>query len=289
MRSFKNIMWALALIVIALLGCKQPPEFVQLDSGFSYRILDNKGGDKPQEGDLMKMNMNHLLGDSVIFESDFVIINPNTQVPPELRDVFVLCGKGDSVQIQMNLKQYTGLTGMPLTPDMDSTQLITWNIRVDEVENEATLMDRLKKEQLDKDKVLIEKYIADNNLVAESTDDGVYYVTTKAGNGEYPQEGNEVFVNYTLRLLDSTLVDTSYEDLAKEQNLYNPQRTYGPLSFQLGGGGIIPGWNMGIPKFSKGGKGTLLIPSVHAYGNRSSPAIPANSVLIFDIEITDFK
>lgn len=290
MKAFRNIMWV--LVAFVFFGCNQTPEFVELESGFSYRILEDQGGDKLENGDMMIMDMDHYLGDSVIFESNResgYFLNPNTGAPPQLRDVLVLCKEGDSAQIQMSLGKYASLMRLPLSPDMDTSALVTWNIRVNEIENESTILERLKNERLAEDRELIEDYLVNNNLEAQSTDDGLYYIISQQGNGEFPEVGNTVYVKYVLRLTDGTLIDTSYEELAKENDLYNPQRTYGPLSFELGSRGIIPGWNMGIPKFSKGGKGTILVPSVHGYGARSNGAIPPNSVLIFDIEVTDFK
>ena len=50
------------------------------------------------------------------------------------------------------------------------------------------------------------------------------------------------------------------------------------------------GWDEGIALFGKGGKGTLYIPSTMAYGAQSpTPLIPANSVLVFDVEVVDTK
>ncbi|MCP4462411.1 MAG: hypothetical protein GY819_06380, partial [Planctomycetaceae bacterium] len=52
---------------------------------------------------------------------------------------------------------------------------------------------------------------------------------------------------------------------------------------------VIAGWTEGIPKFSVGGSGILIIPSDLAYGPASpSPAIPPNSILKFDIDLLGF-
>ena len=48
---------------------------------------------------------------------------------------------------------------------------------------------------------------------------------------------------------------------------------------------MIQGWDIGIPLFKEGGKGTLLIPSPMGYGPRDMGTIPANAVLEFDIEL----
>ena len=66
-------------------------------------------------------------------------------------------------------------------------------------------------------------------------------------------------------------------------------RAANQLSFRLGVGMVIPGWEEGVSKLHKGEKATLFIPSTLAYGPRGNQAIPANSVLIFDIELMDIQ
>jgi len=61
-----------------------------------------------------------------------------------------------------------------------------------------------------------------------------------------------------------------------------------PLEFGLNQ--VIPGWQQAIPLLQKGGKGTFYIPSGLAYGTRGAGgAIPPNAVLIFEVELIDFK
>ena len=57
------------------------------------------------------------------------------------------------------------------------------------------------------------------------------------------------------------------------------------ITFPLSG--VIQGWQEGIPLFKEGGSGILLIPSALGYGSQSVGTIPANSVLIFDINLID--
>lgn len=53
---------------------------------------------------------------------------------------------------------------------------------------------------------------------------------------------------------------------------------------------VIAGWDEGIALLNKGAKATLYVPSTMAYGAQSpNPKIPANGILIFDVELLDFK
>ncbi len=105
----------------------------------------------------------------------------------------------------------------------------------------------------------------------------------KIGKGAEANVGNTVFMHYTGWL---------YRPLAKNQRgrQFDSSIPRGePLDFKLGTGKVIKGWDQGIVGMKVGGKRTLIIPSELAYGSRSMPNIPANSALIFDVELMDVK
>lgn len=122
-----------------------------------------------------------------------------------------------------------------------------------------------------KDKKTIEKYVADHGLTAQSTSSGVYYVIEKPGDAAHPTLSSTVTVKYTGYLTNGLEFDSSDGKA---------------VSFALSG--VITGWQIGIPLFGKGGKGTLLIPSDLGYGSYYMGTIPPHSVLIFDVELVGF-
>ncbi len=63
-----------------------------------------------------------------------------------------------------------------------------------------------------------------------------------------------------------------------------------PFSFILGSGKVIKGWDEGIAHLHVGDKARLIIPADLGYGSRAIPGlIPANSTLIFDVELVDIE
>lgn len=93
------------------------------------------------------------------------------------------------------------------------------------------------------------------------------------GTGAEAVNGSMVSVHYTGMLEDGTVFDSSI-----------PRGE--PITFQLGAGMVIQGWEQGILGMKVGGKRHLVIPSDLAYGPQGRPpVIPANATLIFDVEL----
>lgn len=109
-----------------------------------------------------------------------------------------------------------------------------------------------------------------------TTTTGLKYIIWKKGDGEQAEAGDNVSVHYAGRLLDGSPFDDSYK---RGQ----------PFTFPLGGGRVIKGWDEGIAYLNVGDSATLIIPAELGYGAADRPTIPANSTLIFDVELMDVK
>ncbi|MGX2955911.1 FKBP-type peptidyl-prolyl cis-trans isomerase [Ursidibacter arcticus] len=141
------------------------------------------------------------------------------------------------------------------------------------------LLEQETKIQAEKNKATTEsgdKYRADyeKKVGVKKTESGLLYKIEKAGEGESPKATDTVKVHYKGTLTDGTVFDSSYE--RKE-----------PIEFQLNQ--LIPGWIEAIPMLKKGGKMEIVLPPQLGYGDRQAGKIPANSTLIFEIELLDFK
>jgi cyclophilin family peptidyl-prolyl cis-trans isomerase len=107
------------------------------------------------------------------------------------------------------------------------------------------------------------------------TDSGLMYRITESNpEGESPENANTVRVHYAGYLTDGTKFDSSFD-----------RNT--PISFKLGTGQVIPGWDEGISLLKTGEKAELLIPPNLAYGSRQRGPIPANSSLYFEVKLVE--
>lgn len=102
------------------------------------------------------------------------------------------------------------------------------------------------------------------------------YMDLQAGSDEEAKYGMTLTVNYRGRLTDGRIFDESY---ARKQ----------PLSFVLGANQVIAGWEQGLVGMKVGGKRRLIVPPAVGYGDKPQGGIPANSVLVFDVELLDAK
>src|SRR6187551_555634 len=114
----------------------------------------------------------------------------------------------------------------------------------------------------------ITDYIAKNNLKAEKSESGMYYVINEPGTGAQPTATSNVTVAYKGSFIDGNIFDQS-----------------GPEGISFGLDQVIKGWTEGIPHLKAGGSGILLVPSNLGYGDNTMGPIPGGSALIFEVKL----
>ena len=123
-------------------------------------------------------------------------------------------------------------------------------------------------EQLAKDIAAIDSYLSQSMLVAEKDVNGVRMVIQELGTGLPATTTNTIKVDYVGRVLNN---QTPFED--------------GTASGLVSG--FIPGWQIALTALPVGSKATVYIPSKWGYGNQAQGSIPANSILVFDIDFLE--
>ena len=116
----------------------------------------------------------------------------------------------------------------------------------------------------------MEAYLKNKNIAAQKAGKGTFVTIQQQGTGPQADSGKYVTVKYAGRVLATDSVFQSNS-----------------VTFQLGQGKVISGWDEGLKAFKEGGKGTLYIPGFRAYGKyppQGSPFKPFEA-LIFDVEM----
>lgn len=101
-------------------------------------------------------------------------------------------------------------------------------------------------------------------------------IDIEVGTGEEVRPGATITAHYTGALVKNGIIFQSSHDFGKA------------ITFPLSG--VIAGWTQGVPGMKVGGTRRLIIPAEMAYGAKSpAPNIPANSDLVFDIDLIDIR
>jgi FKBP-type peptidyl-prolyl cis-trans isomerase len=110
------------------------------------------------------------------------------------------------------------------------------------------------------------------NQTKPAASDGLKIQDEKVGTGAAVKSGDTIVINYTGTLTNGTKFDSSYDRGT-------------PFTTQIGVGQVIKGWDEGVIGMKVGGKRKLTIPPALGYGDQAMGSIPANSTLIFEVEL----
>ncbi len=264
-------------------------EFITTELGFSFKhCVNNKANYKAKVGDILYGEMEIKINDSVLLYSNYG--------KPERLFTVIGSEKGTVDEFLLNL--HVGDSAIIIIPADSASKYannlvlrhsdkIYFVLKVQQIisQKEITQEDKLLMEQEQRERDTIEHYIQTNLLTAEMQESGLYFINILEGEGENPDYGDEVLVNYSVSTLDGKIIDTNIKPIAHSAEIYSKDRRYEPFSFVLGDEGLIAGWTQGITLMKKGGKAKLIIPSKLGYGQNAYGPIKPNSILIFDITL----
>jgi FKBP-type peptidyl-prolyl cis-trans isomerase FklB len=140
----------------------------------------------------------------------------------------------------------------------------------------------------------IEEYLSQNPIASvkklEDPATGIRILWQEVSeSGKGPVALDTIVVDYVGKLLDNFVFDTSLESVARDENIFNPNRNYEPLQFLFGTRDVIPGFEFAIFNMEEGDKATVIMPSLYGYGAIEQAGIPRNSPLIFELDLIQIK
>jgi FKBP-type peptidyl-prolyl cis-trans isomerase len=132
--------------------------------------------------------------------------------------------------------------------------------------------------QAERENQAIQQYLTENNLTAQKTDLGIYYIVLEEGEGtRSPTTGNTVIINYIGTVLYGRQFDSSYEKTD-------------PFTVTIGAGSVVVGFEEAIKQMKSKERTLFFIPSRYAYGEAGISSggreiIPPLATLIFEIKL----
>jgi FKBP-type peptidyl-prolyl cis-trans isomerase FkpA len=292
-----NFIVLCALVVLSFTACKKEKE-AKTPSGYSYTNSHTGSGDAAKAGDFVSFTAQVVGEDGKVLQEmaegpQMPIIEIPAEMPKgkeanPIMEVLLGAKVGDTLSLTFPVDS------MPQPPmDIAAMKYVKYNLVVKKLQSkeefEATKA-KMQEEQsalaaanaakLPAIEELIKTNLADykaNKLSLKTSPSGLKYYILKEGQGAKAEAGKTVAVQYYGNLMDGKKFDESFSRGA-------------PIEFPLGQGRVIPGWDEGIALLNKGSKAFFFIPSALAYGEAGSPPmIPANSELMFYVELEDIK
>lgn len=281
--------------------------------GLEFKILKQGDGTMPESGQLVVYNFKMIDSkDSVWFDTydrglpEVTAIGDSSQQASEdnFFQMLRMLSRGDSAYFTTSVREFfTDFAKSEVPPGVDSTRDMTYRLTIVDIMDredfaafrdeaikkyEATLAVK-KVQQMGKDTVEIDQYLARQGITAKTTPSGLRYVITKNGNGSNVNSGQTAKIEYAGYLLNGTYFDTSIKSVAQEKGVYDPRREpYEPIEITVDESSVITGWHEAIKLLNKGAKATFYIPSPLAYGPQGrGDVIGENTILVFDLEVVD--
>lgn len=272
---------------------KGSDKFEKNPNGLEYKyITKGKGTVTPKVGDVGEISVIFKIGDSVMINTNQMNENkPVTQafqtpqMKGDLMEGLLMMKAGDSIVFRMNMDTLAARSKQPKPEWAKPGDYASWAVKMFDIKT----AEQVKKETVEKNSVQGKKddatllaYFKEKGITNfKKTASGLYYVLHKDGVGAAPANGQQVTVNYTGMDLEGKKFDSNVDPEFKHVE---------PFTFGLGNHQVIAGWDEAVALLKKGGSATFYIPSSLAYGEHGAPPrIEPNAILIFDIELVDFK
>ena len=283
--------------------------FKKINTKLQYVFIEDKPGKlNPREGDDVMLRMIAICNNRFMYSSAQVnkgkpgaFSISKAAFEGDIADALVLMTPGDSIICLVDAQSMFDYSKKPMPSYIKPGDKIQYNIRLVSIkprevlqqEREAALHQAMQGQAMPQQAELVQTTEADDKALLNyfnsrkiapiKTNSGMYYSIQKEGIGQLAMPGDTVVMNYRGNLLDGTVFDSNIDSAFMHVQ---------PLVFVLGEGRVIPGWEEGIGYLKPGSKASFFIPSALAYESQSLPGsaanpagIPANAVLIFDVEL----
>jgi FKBP-type peptidyl-prolyl cis-trans isomerase len=300
------------LTPVAAIAAPQPqlapamPAMKKINANLEYVfMMDKPTSPKPKEGDIIKVHLLSAVNNRLMYNSRTV--NKNKPIEfginkpafkGDIIEAITLMTPGDSI-VCMADADAVFTNSKTKKPDfIKKGDKVFYFIKLvyvktkEEVQKEqqAAFQKQIKEQMVKQEKEQskntakeekeLQAYFTKNNITPLKTPLGTYYTINEKGEGAIPQNGDTVVMNYTGKLLDGTKFDSN-----EDTSFHHVQ----PFEFPLGANRVIKGWDETIGFLPQNSKATLYIPSRNGYGAQGQAKIPANSILIFDVQLNNIK
>ncbi len=302
----RQISYVMLSAVLVFSACKNEV-FKKGKNGLEYKIISSGNGEKIKAGNFMQIHvgqyyatgkMDSLLSDSRTTTGPMIESLDSSSIPAGYYEILSQLKNKDSLIIRISTDSAFSKSPESMPPFFKKGHYLTTTVKVVNIFTskqaadsarmaEMVLMqkrDSLKAaEILVKDDKELQAYFTKNNIKVVKAPQGTYVEIIQPGTGANIDTSVIVSTNYTGRTMDGKMFDSNTDPAKKHVEPFNVNMT----TDRSLGGSVIKGWTDGLTLLNKAAKAKFYIPSSLAYGLRATEDIPANSILVFDIEVVD--
>jgi FKBP-type peptidyl-prolyl cis-trans isomerase len=247
-------------------------------NGLMYKFIKHGSGNKAKIGDyIICSNRSLTMKDSLLAPpaNNATIPVAAASRKGDPNELLAMLSAGDSVNFLISIDTLIGRSG-PLPKPFKHGDYFKVALNVKKImtkEEFEAMAKHMNDSVMEARGHEITNYLTANHINAKQTTEGLYYAVESPGTGAVIKDGSKVKVKYKGYFLDGKVFDPGNQ----------------PFDFVVGQHQVIPGWDIGMKLFKKGGKGRLFVPSTLGYGNQGAGggAIPPNANLAFDVEVLD--
>jgi FKBP-type peptidyl-prolyl cis-trans isomerase len=287
MNSMKQFV-CLGLGILLLTSCNKAT-YKKTPGGMPYQVFASKDTQKIYQGNIIKISYSQKINDSVYFSNEgkvpFYIPVSAEANPYDISEIWTKIKLGDSVIATQMMDTFIKRNPQGILPQFKKGDRVLTFVKVLGVftTNEAATEDE-KKEKMklqETETAFLQNYLKEKNIVVQKTPSGAFIEIINPGTGAAIDSGNYVSLNYT---------GTSFSGVRFDSNTDTSFHHTEPLSFTIGSGQMMLGFDEAVKQLKPGGVARVYIPSTLAYGpNPGTPKIKPYEHLIFDIEVLDVK
>jgi len=247
--------------------------------GYEFVMFDNDNGPVGVAGDEIYFDMEAVVGDSILYDSRKGPVPQRFVLPTEdkitaksspLLEVLPLMSEGDSLVL------YVPFDSLPQKPEgFDDESIMAYRLYMDFILRQDPTA---KSREVEIASLLVSsaKTLKENNIEEiRDLGNGLRMLVHDEGTGEAIGLGDRVVAHYYGVLADG---GDEFDNSFKKGK---------PFTFSAGRGQVIRGWDQTVMALRGGSKVSIYVPSALGYGSRSNGGIPADSDLVFYIEIVE--
>jgi FKBP-type peptidyl-prolyl cis-trans isomerase len=280
MTKFLKPTLGLAVATSLLFSCDNF-KVTQESDGSKYQIHESGDGKtKAKEGDIVTFDLVIKAPNDTVFTDTYKRKEPITMpiqkgaFKGSFENSLTHLTVGDSATILVSADSLFMRVQQPLPPGVAKGSDMKFIVKIRAIQTMAEFQ-KAQEEKKNNELKLMDNFARKNFPNATKTQYGMYRVVLKEGSGATIVAGNTVKVDYTGKLMNGTVFDSS---VGRQ-----------PIDVPVGQGAVIPGWEQALMLMKKGEKSIFFIPSNLAYGEQGSGPIPPFSPLIFEMEVIDVK